>query len=68
MNKSSDSHKENKDSQDSKNKDAGAHGGPQASPAPAAVSKAWPFAPGSQLGKQVARPWTPKPSYRFNQR
>lgn len=30
--------------------------------------KAWPFAPGSQLGKQVAKPWTPKTSYRFNQR
>lgn len=30
--------------------------------------KGWPFAPGSQLAQQIARPWTPKPSYRFNQR
>jgi hypothetical protein len=28
----------------------------------------WPFAPGSQLSRQVARPWVPKPVYRFNQR
>jgi hypothetical protein len=41
---------------------------PQASRASASGIKAWPFAPGSQLEKQVARPWTPKPSYRFNQR
>jgi hypothetical protein len=56
----SDSHKETRDPQ--KTADTGA----QAKPAPAV--KAWPFAPGSQLDKQVARPWTPKPSYRFNQR
>jgi hypothetical protein len=62
MNKSSDSHKEVKD------KHGTGETGPQANPAPASGVKAWPFAPGSQLGKQVARPWTPKPSYRFNQR
>lgn len=64
MNKSSDSHKENKDPKD---KHASGNNDPETGSAPA-VSKAWPFAPGSQLGKQVARPWTPKPSYRFNQR
>ncbi len=42
--------------------------GPQASHASALAVKAWPFAPGSQLGKQVAKPWSPKTSYRFNQR
>jgi hypothetical protein len=42
--------------------------GPQASHAGALTAKAWPFAPGSQLGKQVAKPWSPKTSYRFNQR
>lgn len=42
--------------------------GPQDKSAPASAVKAWPFAPGSQLGEQVARPWTPKLSYRFNQR
>ncbi len=31
-------------------------------------AKAWPFAPGSQLTHQVAKDWTPKRSYRFNQR
>ncbi len=62
MHKSSDSHKDIK--QIHKTGDAGS----QADPAPASGIKAWPFAPGSQLGKQVARPWTPKPSYRFNQR
>lgn len=41
---------------------------PQSGHAGALCGKAWPFAPGSQLGKQVARPWTPKTSYRFNQR
>lgn len=41
---------------------------PQASHAGALTAKAWPFAPGSQLGRQVAKPWTPKTSYRFNQR
>jgi hypothetical protein len=63
MNKPTDSHKE--PTQTSK---PGEAVGPQASPAPASSTKAWPFAPGSQLGKQVARPWTPKPAYRFNQR
>lgn len=62
MPKSSDSHKETKDQSTS------AEAGPQASPASSSGIKAWPFAPGSQLGKQVAKPWTPKPSYRFNQR
>ncbi|MBA4329386.1 MAG: hypothetical protein C0428_14240 [Polaromonas sp.] len=62
MHKSSDSHKEAKDKHNADD------AGPQARPAPASGVKAWPFAPGSQLGKQVARPWTPKPSYRFNQR
>lgn len=33
-----------------------------------AKTRGWPFAPGSQLGQQVAKPWTPKPVYRFNQR
>ncbi|MDO9360029.1 MAG: hypothetical protein Q7T70_13675 [Polaromonas sp.] len=33
-----------------------------------AKAQGWPFAPGSQLGQQVAKPWTPKPVYRFNQR
>jgi hypothetical protein len=42
--------------------------GPQASHAGALTVKAWPFAPGSQQGKQVAKPWSPKTSYRFNQR
>lgn len=42
--------------------------GPQASHAGALTAKAWPFAPGSQQGKQVAKPWSPKTSYRFNQR
>lgn len=42
--------------------------GPQASHAGATMVNAWPFAPGSQLGKQVAKPWSPKRSYRFNQR
>ena len=42
--------------------------GPQASHAGALAVKAWPFAPGSQQGKQVAKPWSPKTSYRFNQR
>ena len=40
---------------------------PQAS-GTGSAAKGWPFAPGSQLQKQVARTWTPKPSYRFNQR
>ncbi len=42
--------------------------GSQTSHAGALTVKAWPFAPGSQLGKQVAKPWSPKTSYRFNQR
>lgn len=62
MNKSSDSHKE------IKYKHNAAETGHLADEAPATSVKAWPFAPGSQLGKQVARPWTPKPTYRFNQR
>lgn len=62
MRKPSDSHKEVKDPQNS------AEAGPQASPTAKPAVKAWPFAPGSQLDKQVPRPWTPKPSYRFNQR
>jgi hypothetical protein len=62
MNKPSDSHKETKD------KHNAGQTGPLASQAAASGAKAWPFAPGSQLGKQVARPWTPKPTYRFNQR
>ena len=62
MRKPSDSHKEGKDPQNA------GEAGPQASPKPAPAAKAWPFAPGSQLDKQVARTWTPKPSYRFNQR
>ncbi|MES2686002.1 MAG: hypothetical protein V4706_04215 [Pseudomonadota bacterium] len=41
---------------------------PQSGHAGAQSAKAWPFAPGSQLGKQVAKPWSPKTSYRFNQR
>lgn len=49
-------------------KDPGKDMSPQANDAAASAPKAWPFAPGSQLGKQVARPWTPKPVYRFNQR
>lgn len=61
MFKSSDSRKEVKHTQDA------GQAGPQANPAASGV-RAWPFAPGSQLGKQVARPWAPKPSYRFNQR
>ena len=62
MRKPSESHKETKDA-DSR-KDAA----PQASTAAKPAVKAWPFAPGSQLDQQVAKPWTPKPSYRFNQR
>jgi hypothetical protein len=62
MRKPSDSHKETKD------KHNAGETGPQASPAETPAAKTWPFAPGSQLGKQVARPWTPKPAYRFNQR
>ncbi|MDP2033870.1 MAG: hypothetical protein Q8K29_10725 [Polaromonas sp.] len=62
MHKSSDSRKEVKTTCQS------GEAGPQAKPAPTSGIQAWPFAPGSQLGKQVARPWTPKPSYRFNQR
>lgn len=42
--------------------------GPQASHSGAPPAKAWPFAPGSQQGKQVAKPWVPKSPYRFNQR
>lgn len=42
--------------------------GPQANHTDALTVKAWPFVPGSQQGKQVARPWSPKTSYRFNQR
>lgn len=60
MHKSSDSRK------DLKNTCQADEAAPPAKPASSV--KAWPFAPGSQLGKQVARPWTPKPSYRFNQR
>ncbi|MDO8387822.1 MAG: hypothetical protein ACK4VX_07360 [Polaromonas sp.] len=60
MHKSSDSRKE------VKNTCQAAEAAPPATPASSV--KAWPFAPGSQLGQQVARPWTPKPSYRFNQR
>lgn len=67
MRKPSDSHKEGKDPQNKDARNAG-EAGSQASPKPAAAVKAWPFAPGSQLDKQVARAWTPKPSYRFNQR
>lgn len=62
MHKSSDSHKETKLTP--KTGDTG----PQAKPLLVSGIKAWPFAPGSQLDKQVARPWTPKPTYRFNQR
>jgi len=40
----------------------------QAAGTDAPVRQAWPFAPGSQLGQQVAKPFAPKPSYRFNQR
>jgi hypothetical protein len=58
----SDSHKQAQDKQKTGQATSGA--GPGAAP----VIKSWPFAPGSQLGNQVARPWTPKPSYRFNQR
>jgi hypothetical protein len=63
MNKPTDSQKELKQA-----RKPGEAGDPQAGPANASSNKAWPFAPGSQLGKQVARPWTPKPAYRFNQR
>ncbi len=41
---------------------------PQACHVSAPTVKAWPFAPGSQLSNQVAKPWSPKKSYRFNQR
>lgn len=60
MHKSSDSQKEIKDKHYT--------GGAGAEPAAPAGIPVWPFAPGSQLGKQVARPWAPKPAYRFNQR
>ncbi|MDP1564726.1 MAG: hypothetical protein Q8M91_16925 [Polaromonas sp.] len=62
MYKSSDSHQEVKD------KHYIREAAPRAKPATPAGIPVWPFAPGSQLGKQVARPWTPKPTYRFNQR
>lgn len=60
MHKPSDAH------QKAKNEPNPDETGVEAKPAPGV--KAWPFAPGSQLDKQVARPWTPKPFYRFNQR
>lgn len=50
------------------NRDSAGDGAKQVGGADAPVLKAWPFAPGSQLDKQVARPFAPKPSYRFNQR
>ena len=62
MRKPSDPHKEVKD------KHQADDAAPEARHASGSGVKAWPFAPGSQLGNQVARPWAPKPSYRFNQR
>ncbi len=55
-------------SKTSKQENTGKDNCPQNGDGAAPASRAWPFAPGSQLGKQVARPWTPKPVYRFNQR
>ena len=63
MRKPSDTHKEPKNGKSARD------GATQAGDADAPMrSKAWPFAPGSQLDKQVAKPFAPKPSYRFNQR
>jgi hypothetical protein len=42
--------------------------GPQSGRTQATAANAWPFEPGSQQGKQVAKPWFPKTPYRFNQR
>ncbi len=50
------------------NRVSAGHGAAPPGGSDAPVRKAWPFAPGSQLDKQVAKPWVPKPTYRFNQR
>lgn len=50
------------------NCESAGHAAVQPGGSDAPVRQAWPFAPGSQLGKQIAKPWVPKPTYRFNQR
>lgn len=62
MRKPSETHKESHHAEDRRDTR------PEASQAATPVNKAWPFAPGSQLGEQVVKPWVPKPTYRFNQR
>ena len=68
MPQAADKNRESRDSRESRESREAADAAPQASRAAAPVVKAWPFAPGSQLDKQVAKPFKPKPSYRFNQR